>query len=243
MVTRARIGRRPLVPIIEDTGLTLYMRVNGLEAIVLFDSGSTGDSVSPEFARVAGIRTFELENPTALQLGCTGSRSRISHGTHTTITTGPVTVDTYLDVVNLDRYDVVLGTPFMRRNSVLLDFGRSVVVCQGHDFAALSPQEEDAGARHGRPQNEDDTLEKHRKSIIREYEDLFQPVPPVLPPFREINHTIPLIDENIQYKYRLPKCPEALKAQLKMKIDRYTHAGWWIPAQVSQAAPLLCVYK
>ena len=58
-----------------------------------------------------------------------------------------------------------------------------------------------------------------------------------------MNHSIPLIDETKRYTYRLPKCPEALKSQLLEKIERYVQAGWWIPAQVDQAAPLLCVLK
>ncbi|RPD63546.1 hypothetical protein L227DRAFT_497093 [Lentinus tigrinus ALCF2SS1-6] len=120
--------------------------VNGIEAIVLFDSGSTGDSISPEFARVSGTKTFELENPTQLQLGCSGSRSMISHGAQVPIQVGNTTVDVYLDVVNLDRYDIVLGTPFMRRLGVLLDFGQSEVIIQGQRFTALTPLEEDAGA-------------------------------------------------------------------------------------------------
>ncbi len=146
VTTRARIGRRPLVPRLEDTGLTMYMRINGLEAIVLFDSGSTGDSISPEFAKVAQILTFELENPTQLQLGCSGSRSRITHGAQAPLIIGETTVDVYMDVVNLDRYDVVLGTPFMRRLGVILDFGKSQITIQGQTFTALTPLEEDAGA-------------------------------------------------------------------------------------------------
>ncbi len=79
--------------------------------------------------------------------------------------------------------------------------------------------------------------------ILSEYDDLLQPVPPELPPFREVNHTIPLIDEKMRYTYRLPKCPEALKGKLLEKIERYTKAGWWVPAQVDQAAPLMCILK
>ena len=33
----------------------------------------------------------------------------------------------YLDVVNLDHYDMVLGIPFMRTRDVILDFGRNEV--------------------------------------------------------------------------------------------------------------------
>ena len=96
------------------------MRVNGLEALVLLDSGSTGDSVSPDFVRVCQAQTFELENPATLQLGCVGSRSRINYGTRVPVSLGEFSAEIYLDVVNLDRYDVVLGTPFMRRHGVQL---------------------------------------------------------------------------------------------------------------------------
>ena len=67
--------------------------------------------------------------------------------------------------------------------------------------------------------------------------------PPRLPPLREINHHIPLIDQNKRYMYHLPRCPDAVKPELMAKIDRYTKAGWWKRATVSQAAPLLCIPK
>ena len=68
-------------------------------------------------------------------------------------------------------------------------------------------------------------------------------VPDKLPPFREINHKIPLIDEKKQYHYHLPRCPEAMKPQLIEKIEKYTKAGWWEEATVHQAAPMLCIPK
>ena len=86
-------------------------------------------------------------------------------------------------------------------------------------------------------------FQRIRERILREFEDLFQPVPPELPPFREVNHRIPLVDETKRYNYWLPKCPEALRPLLSEKIDRYVKAGWWVPCQTDQAAPLLCIYK
>ena len=64
-----------------------------------------------------------------------------------------------------------------------------------------------------------------------------------LPPCREVNHKIPLIDENKQYNYHLPRCPEALKTQLIDKMQKYKDAGWWEERNVSQATPMMCVYK
>jgi hypothetical protein len=68
-------------------------------------------------------------------------------------------------------------------------------------------------------------------------------VPEELPPVHDVNHHITLIDENRQYDYHLPRCPDALKTQLMEKIAQYTQAGWWEPVQTSQAAPMLCIPK
>ena len=51
-----------------------------------------------------------------------------------------------------------------------------------------------------------------------------------LPPLREVNHRIPLVDEGKQYAYHLPRCPDSLKPQLAEKIQLYTNAKWWIMA-------------
>jgi hypothetical protein len=82
-----------------------------------------------------------------------------------------------------------------------------------------------------------------REHWFEEYSDLLGPIPLKLPPWREVNHHIPLIDENLRYNYHLPRCPEALEEELRQKINRYTTAGWWEMKAVYQASPLLCVPK
>ncbi|EPT01769.1 hypothetical protein FOMPIDRAFT_1106552, partial [Fomitopsis schrenkii] len=124
--------------------LTAYVTINGLAALVLLDSGSTTDSLSPDFARVARVPLVELENPAVLQLGCVGSRSRISHGTTVPVMWGSFSREVYFDVVNLDRYDAVLGTPFMRQFGVCLDFARNAIRLGAELFPALEPREEEA---------------------------------------------------------------------------------------------------
>ena len=73
--------------------------------------------------------------------------------------------------------------------------------------------------------------------------DILTGTPLRLPPFREVNHKIPLKDENKQYCYHLPRCPDSLKPELTNKIQRYKNAGWWEETNVSQAAPMMCVPK
>jgi len=51
------------------------------------------------------------------------------------------------------------------------------------------------------------------------------------------------MDPTKQINYRLPKCPDALKAELAEKISCYMSVGWWVPATARQAVPMLCVLK
>ena len=73
--------------------------------------------------------------------------------------------------------------------------------------------------------------------------DLVSGVLPKVPLFRMITHQINLIDPNKWIHYQLPKCPDTLKEELGEKISHYTSAGWWVPATVRQAIPMLCVLK
>src|ERR1700736_2530345 len=89
----------------------------------------------------------------------------------------------------------------------------------------------------------DADIPRLREQWFEEYSDLLGPIPLVLPPWREINHHILLMDDSIRYNYHLPRCPEALEQELREKIDRYVTAGWWEMKAVYQAPPLLCVPK
>ena len=82
-----------------------------------------------------------------------------------------------------------------------------------------------------------------RTHWFEDYADITSGVPERLPPLREVNHRIPLIDDKFVYHYQLPRCAEAVKPLLLEKIRKYTDADWWISATVPQAAPLLCIAK
>ena len=69
-----------------------------------------------------GIVTKKLKNPVALQLVCVGSKSTISYGAMSTIAFGNQCIEEYFDVANIDYYDVILGTPFLRWLAITLDF-------------------------------------------------------------------------------------------------------------------------
>lgn len=78
---------------------------------------------------------------------------------------------------------------------------------------------------------------------MRICKDLFENQPDELPPLREINHRIPLIDETKTYHHRQPKCPDAFKPALMTKLERYMRAGWWVPITATRATPMMCIPK
>ena len=87
-----------------------------MKAHYLLYSGSEEVLLSPEFTRAMGIKTFSLEKPIALQLACIGSQSMINYGTHVTIKLGCKVVEEYFDIANVEHYNAILGTPFLRKN-------------------------------------------------------------------------------------------------------------------------------
>jgi hypothetical protein len=83
--------------------------------------------VVPELVRVAGLKVYELKEQVPVQLGTKGSQYKINYGTKACIKYGPIDASHYFDMVNIDRYDVILGTVFMRKHRIVLNFGKDQV--------------------------------------------------------------------------------------------------------------------
>jgi hypothetical protein len=99
--------------------INVLLNVGGIMANVLFDTGCTTEALSPEFARVAGLRPLELTQQMGLALAVKGSSSKLNFGTWADVTVGPIrNTTTYFDIINIDRYDAILGTPFMWKHSI-----------------------------------------------------------------------------------------------------------------------------
>ena len=87
--------------------------------------------VSPDFARATGMTLAKLEQPIGLQLACVGSKSTINYATKMTIVFGDTCIKEYIDVANIDYYDIILGMPFLRHLGVALDFSGPGMICMG----------------------------------------------------------------------------------------------------------------
>ena len=62
-----------------------------------------------------------------------------------------------------------------------------------------------------------------------EFGEILQGTKEELPPLREVNHEINLIDPTKKYMYHLPQCPTVVKDEFHAKLNRYINAGWCEP--------------
>jgi hypothetical protein len=137
-------GERPRMFGSDRHCMVALVKVNGLEAYALLDSGSTTVSVMHDFAHIANLAVMQLDNPIPLQLGTVGSCSMINFGTRTRLELGPIKEDdAYLDIVNIDRYDMIIGTLFMHRHGLILDFGTDALTACGKPIPTLTSGQED----------------------------------------------------------------------------------------------------
>ena len=66
-------GNRPRLAPEMRRCATIETKVNGCKAYIMLNTGSTGNFMSPAFAKVTGMNTFPLEQQLTLQLGCISS--------------------------------------------------------------------------------------------------------------------------------------------------------------------------
>ena len=66
--------------------LVAEVEINRMRALTLFDSGSTTDSIMPEFTFATKAQQIQLEEQVVLQLGCVGSRSKSAMGLRSPLT-------------------------------------------------------------------------------------------------------------------------------------------------------------
>ena len=216
--------------------IVVEMLVNEKPARVLLDSGSLGDFISSTLVDQLNIKPQTLEKPIGLTMAVAGLHEAIKHSAEVNIKYQEIDGMYRLDVVNLDRYDLILGTSFLHRHSIVLSFNpHAVHIRSVKQLPLIGPLVKTIRSRGADVYKE--KLEKKSKDICRGAAD----VP--LPPSRVINHRIPLINENAVYSYRTSRCPKALVGQWERKLSAYISTGIWQHATGKNVVPMLFTPK
>jgi hypothetical protein len=132
---------------VQRQGLTALVKVNGIEAYTCWDSGSELDAISPDFTRATGVEPTAKQAALRIRLGTKGSSATTSYEVSPTLDFGNTKFTHDLDVVNLDRWDLLLGSPFCNKHGVVLNYDDRTIRFGSTVIRALS-REEEAAARN-----------------------------------------------------------------------------------------------
>ncbi|KAF8604453.1 hypothetical protein BDV93DRAFT_406980, partial [Ceratobasidium sp. AG-I] len=111
-----------------------YYRIGEVLTHVMFDSGSGTNMISADFVQAAKLPPIRQEQPVGLQLVLKGSRGSLNYGVNAPLEVGGVATKTYFDVAGIDKYDAILGTPFLRHHQAKIDFGNASITIGGKTY-------------------------------------------------------------------------------------------------------------
>lgn len=217
--------------------------VNGHKVRALIDSGSLGDFISTTVVDQLKLPKETLANLIGLQMAVAGLRSTINYSVDVRL--GFQTIDCMrrFDVINIDNYDMILGTPFLYQHTIIMSVNPPSVSVGSPKPLPISGDEAfviEAKAAQLYKQE----IEKCREILRQEAANLCKTMAETpLPPLRKINHTIPLIDETKRYNTRRVQCPKPLQHLWDKKSKAYLETGRWEYRPGSNATPMLLLMK
>lgn len=223
--------------------IIVKVTVNDHPARALLDSGSLGDFMSSTLADQLGLKKTTLDVPLALQLAVQGSRSKVNSVATVQLRYQEINERRTFDIINLNSYDLILGTPWMHQHQVCIGFNPARIIIGSDDPQPLKMGADTKLMAHSlAPENQ--SIEDAREELRRYADPLCKEMSETdLPPLRAINHTIPLIDETKTYPWRPSRCPEAFRAQWAEKRDAYIKSGRWSITSAGNTVPMLLIPK
>lgn len=108
--------------------MVVKLIVNGHPVRALLDSGSLGDFISSTLVDQLSIKKKTLDTPLSLHLAVQGSRSKVDARSTVQWKCQDIDETRTLDIINLNNYDLILGTPFMYQHQISLGFNPARVV-------------------------------------------------------------------------------------------------------------------
>jgi len=223
--------------------IVIVIHVNGQPACALIDTGSLADFVSLTLVEQLRLERVMLEKPLTIQLAVQGSHSKVNFGVRVRFQYQGTDYKRYFNVINLQNYDMILGTPFLYQHWVLVGLNSPRVVLGSKEPLEMrGPQVSILKSRA--TEVYEDSLER----VCERLRELAQPLcsqagATALPPLRAINHSIPLIDEGKIYPWRPSKCPEALQPLWIEKKTSYLKSRHWELTTARNTCPMLLITK
>lgn len=185
-----------------------------------------------------------MDKPIGLQLAVQGSRSKINSSVTVNYVYQNIKDLRRFDVINLNDYDAILGTPWIYQHQVCIGLNPARIVVGNNEPQPIKAGTDTKYLLGSASLVPEDDLIEAREHLMVYAEPLCREVEETeLPPFWAINHTIPLIDENKIYPWRPSRCPEVFRAQWNEKRDAYLKSGRWKLTTARNTSPMLLIPK
>ena len=184
-----------------------------------------------------------LSTPLALQLTVQGSQSKVNYATTVQFRYQDINEKRTFDIINLNNYDLILGTPFMHQHQICVGFNPARIVV-GSDESLPLRMGNDTKLMVNSVSMEDQRIEEAREELCRYAAPLCKEMADTdLPPLRDINHMIPLTDEKKTYQWRPSRCPEMFREQWSEKRNAYIKTGRWKVTSARNTVSMLLIPK
>ena len=93
--------------------IIITVKINRELVRAMIDSGSLADFMSTKFVNQISVRKITLAKLLLIQLAVQGSRSKVNYCTNVRIQYGEINSIQHFDIMNLDNYNIILGTLFL----------------------------------------------------------------------------------------------------------------------------------
>ena len=175
--------------------VVVVVHVNEQPARALVDTGSLADFMSLNLAKQLKVKRIWLEKPLPIQLAVQGSRSKVNFGASVHFQYQGADYQRYFDVINLQNYDIILGTPFLYQHQALVGLNSTRLIIGSKEPREMKGSQVSVLESHATEVYEEN-LDKVRRYLYEQARPLCSQVgATALPPFCAINHSIPLINE------------------------------------------------
>ncbi|TFK59551.1 hypothetical protein BDN72DRAFT_750697, partial [Pluteus cervinus] len=224
--------------------IVITILIEGHPVNALIDSGSIGDFISSNVVEQLHLRRKELNLPIALNLAVQGSKTKVNYEVKANLQYQGIREEREFLVINCRTYDVILGTPFLWQHQVSFSLNPATIIIGNNNALSVPKGKHFLTLESASMAVEQDRVEKVRQELIEYASPLFKKAGETgLPPFRAINHEIPLIDETIRYPWRASRCPEPLLPQWIEKRETYLKTGRWRVTTSTNTVPMMFIRK
>jgi len=108
--------------------VVVVVHLNGHPTWALIDTGSLANFMSSTLADQLKVKKIPLDKPLTIQLAIQGSRLKVNFGTKVHFSYQNVREERFFDIINLQNYDLILGTPFIFQHQVMVGLNLARVV-------------------------------------------------------------------------------------------------------------------